>query len=141
MSKRAIELFLFDVLVAILKIEKTVERFENSQQLLHEFNAWDSVIREFEIIGEATKYLLDAKIIKEENRVVVDFRNLLIHNYFGVDSQEVWDVVQSDLPEFKNEVVGCIANAEQNLRWELIDAYCTQNRFLEFVVKYLENLR
>lgn len=141
MSKRAVELFLFDVLVAILKIEKTVERFKDAQELLYDFNAWDSVVREFEIIGEAAKYLLNANIIKEENRVVVDFRNLLIHNYFGVDAQEVWDVVEADIPEFKNEIVSCVINTNQALKYELIDAYCEQNKFLVFVVEYLESLR
>jgi len=60
MSERRVELFLFDIYVAILKIEKTVEKFENSEELLHDFNAWDSVIREFEIMGEAARHLIES---------------------------------------------------------------------------------
>ena len=39
MSKRVVEFFLFDALLAILKIEKTVSRFENSENLLHDFTS------------------------------------------------------------------------------------------------------
>lgn len=58
MSKRDVELFLFDVYIAILKIEHTISQFDNSQELLHNYTSWDSVIREFEIVGEATNQLL-----------------------------------------------------------------------------------
>ena len=55
---RDIELFIFDIYVAIQKIKKVVDKFDNAQNLLYDFTSWDSVIREFQIIGEASKYLL-----------------------------------------------------------------------------------
>ena len=55
---RNVELFIFDIYVAILKIEYIVQDFSDAEKLLHDFRSWDSVIREFEIIGEACKYLL-----------------------------------------------------------------------------------
>jgi len=59
------------------------------------------VIREFEIIGEAVGKLPDD--LKAQAPAVAwqdlkDFRNLLVHEYFGVDMAIVWEVVQSDLP-------------------------------------------
>ena len=56
MSKRQIELFVFDIFIAILKIEQTLEKCNNPQDLVYSYIDWDSVIREFEIIGEASKY-------------------------------------------------------------------------------------
>lgn len=141
MSKRVIELFLFDAFVAILKIEKTIERFTNSQELLYDFNAWDSVIREFEIIGEATKHLINNQVIPSDLQVVVDFRNLLTHNYFGIDSDEVWNVVKDDLPSFKDEIVDQIQKIEKNLKKELVDAYIESNRYLSFLVNELEKVK
>ena len=55
MSERLIELFLFDVFIAIAKIEHTVSNFKNPDELKHHYLSWDSVIGEFEIIGEASR--------------------------------------------------------------------------------------
>ena len=56
---RVTEMFVLDIYIASLKIGKVVSEFDNAQALLHDFRSWDSVIREFEIIGEARKYLLN----------------------------------------------------------------------------------
>ena len=60
MSKRNKHLFVFDIFIAILKIEKVSSMYKSADKLKHEFMAWDSVIREFEIIGEASKHLIEA---------------------------------------------------------------------------------
>ena len=140
MFNRTYELFLFDVYIAIVKIEKTVDRFDNAQTLLHDYNAWDSVIREFEIIGEATNYLIKNNILDETSRVVVDFRNLLIHNYFGIDAEEVYDVVKSDLPNFKSLITDKLSQIDNDLKNDLIEAYIQSNSYLEFVKLSLEKL-
>ena len=99
----------------------------------YDYNAWDSVIREFEIIGEATNYLIKNNILDETSRVVVDFRNLLIHNYFGIDAEEVYDVVKSDLPNFKNQITDKLSQIDNDLKNDLIEAYIQSNSYLEFV--------
>lgn len=101
MSKRVYELFLFDVYIAILKIEYVAKKFENAEALKYDFISWDSIIREFEIIGEATNILIKNSLLSKEHQVVVDLRNLLIHHYFGIDEDEIWDVIQNDLVDFK----------------------------------------
>ena len=93
MSKRVYELFLFDIFVAICKIEVTVARFETAQDLLHDFISWDSIIREFEIIGEATNICIRENLIDGKYRVIVDFRNKIAHHYFGIDEDAVWSIV------------------------------------------------
>ena len=82
MSKRADEIFLFDIYIAMLKIEHVIKKFKNSHDLFYDFVSWDSVVREFEIIGEATNRLLKAQVLDDDSRVVVDFRNLLISSLF-----------------------------------------------------------
>lgn len=67
----------------------------------------DSVIRRLEIIGEAARNLADD--FKTANihipwRDIADFRNVLIHEYFGVDKEKVWAVVKKDLPGLKREI-------------------------------------
>jgi len=66
MFKREMEMFVFDILVAILKIEDTSKRYSNVEDLLYNYNDWDSLIREFEIIGEASKHLIKNEMISKE---------------------------------------------------------------------------
>jgi uncharacterized protein with HEPN domain len=67
----------------------------------------DGVIRQLEIIGEATKQL--SKETRENNshihwRDIAGMRDKLTHHYFGVDMEEVWLTAQDDLPTLKREV-------------------------------------
>ena len=70
MSTRVNELFFFDIYIAILKIKQVVKKFNNSQELLNDYVCWDSIVREFEILGEATSQLIK---IKELEKFKVDF--------------------------------------------------------------------
>ena len=67
----------------------------------------DAVIRQLEIIGEATKKLSQAARRRKPRIPWQDFagmRDKLIHHYFGVDIQTVWLTLQKDLPGLKSAV-------------------------------------
>lgn len=64
----------------------------------------DAVVRELEIIGEASNSL--SQEFRERHKDVIwrqmkDTRNFLIHEYFGVNLKVVWDTCQDDLPRVK----------------------------------------
>lgn len=67
----------------------------------------DGVIRKIEIIGEAARQMSD-KFKKEHQEIqwrqVVDLRNKLIHEYFGVDLEAIWLVTQKDLLPLKDQL-------------------------------------
>ncbi|MGE0737951.1 HepT-like ribonuclease domain-containing protein [Sulfurimonas sp.] len=140
MSKRIFELFLFDIYIAILKIEFISSKFDNSETLKYDFISWDSVIREFEIIGEATNILIKNAMLEKENQIVVDFRNLLIHHYFGIDSEEVWDVIHNDLKVYKKLIISKIHTIEEELKSELINDISSENKHIEFIVEALKQM-
>jgi uncharacterized protein with HEPN domain len=65
----------------------------------------DAVIRELEIIGEASNNLSD-EFRRQHSDVLwqrmKDMRNFLIHEYFGVNTKVVWDTCKDDLPQLKS---------------------------------------
>ena len=138
---RGAELFIFDSIIALVKIKKVANKFDKAQDLLHSFTDWDSVIREFEIIGEASKYLLKNDLIEGEYQKVVDFRNQITHEYFGIDEDIVWTIIYKDLDGFEDTIIELINKMEANKKHELIEAFIEDNGYLDFVVKELEVLR
>lgn len=61
----------------------------------------DAVIRNFEVIGEAAKPVSEetkSTYPEVEWKRMVQFRNVLIHDYFGIEYEIVWDVIQNYLP-------------------------------------------
>lgn len=75
----------------------------------------DAVIRNFEIIGEATKRLSPALTQTRPEvpwRQIAGFRDVLIHQYMGVDLNTVWNVVAHDLPTIKVAVAALLASLQ-----------------------------
>ncbi len=142
MSNRVIEIFLFDIFVAIVKIEIVISKFDSADELLHDFISWDSVIREFSIVGEATNMCIKEGLISKEYRVIVDFRNKIIHHYFGIDSEAVWNISNSELKEFKKYIVQKIKDIEnKSLKEELISSTIEDNQKYLFVLNELQQLQ
>jgi uncharacterized protein with HEPN domain len=68
----------------------------------------DAVIRNFEIIGEATKRL--SKNFRSENtdipwKKIAGMRDILIHDYLGIDIYSVWNAIEQNLPELKQQLI------------------------------------
>ena len=93
------------ILAAIAAVENYTKGI-SQEQFLDKNNQMmqDAVIRELEVVGEAVKRLSDSLKEKSENvpwRDISDMRNILIHEYFGVDLEIVWETLQSDIPHLK----------------------------------------
>ena len=141
MSKRNKELFLFDILIAILKIKHYANDYTDAQSLKYDFKTWDAVIREFEIIGEATNHLIKLKHFSKNKREIVDFRNILIHEYFGIDADEIWGIIKNFLDEYQVDIKKDILKMDQKDKSSLINQLIEENRHIDFICQKLEDLK
>ncbi|CAG0942974.1 hypothetical protein BROC_02086 [Candidatus Brocadiaceae bacterium] len=98
--------FLRHILDAINKIQEYTKNMDyegfRASSLVQ-----DGVIRQLEIIGEATKNL--SQEIREKHpdipwKDITGMRDKLIHQYFGVDMAGVWDTAEQDLPTLKSNL-------------------------------------
>ena len=94
------------ILDAIAKIERYVQGYD-LQKFESDDVKIDAVVRNIEIIGEATTCLdrgLKAKYPQVDWRFATAIRNRLIHGYFDVDAEIIWNTTQNDLPKLKIEI-------------------------------------
>ncbi len=114
-------LFLEDIIAALDKIEKysgnlDYEQFSGNAMVI------DAVIRNFEIIGEATKSIpkeVQKRYHAVEWREAAGFRDVLIHDYFGIDIEALWDTIKQNLPSFKKHIISALqTELEQNKETE-----------------------
>ena len=100
MSKRDIALLIEDILVAGNRILSYTAGMDYDQ-FIADSKTIDAVVRNFEIIGEASRRIPeDFKLEHPEIqwREIVDFRNRIIHEYYGVDYEVVWTIKEEYLP-------------------------------------------
>ena len=96
---RDYKVFLEDILEAIGKIRRYTNGM-SLQAFTADGKTFDAVIRNLEVIGEAVKQIpedIRSQRPEVEWKRVGRLRDILIHQYFGVDAQIVWDVVQNKL--------------------------------------------
>lgn len=100
MSDRSFLLYLTDIQDSGLAIQSYVEKFE-FDAFTQDRMRYAAAIREFEVIGEAVAKLPESLKAQYQDvpwREIKDFRNILIHEYFGVDLRIVWNAIHQDLP-------------------------------------------
>lgn len=119
MSKRDVNLYLKDILNAIDSIEKFIEGI-NFEDFVKDDKTSSAVIRKFEIIGEASKNIpsnLKKKYPDIPWKEMSGFRDKLIHFYFGIKYELVWETIKLKLPTLKirlNEVMSELNQKKKN---------------------------
>jgi len=101
---------LLDILEAVERIEKYADRGRQAIEGDELLQTW--FVHHVQIIGEA------AAKLSEELRTahpdvpwaeIVGMRNVLVHEYFGVDVEEIWATIQHDLPRLKPKLAAILA--------------------------------
>ncbi len=93
---------LLDILEAIERIEKYAEEGKGAFEMDELIQTW--VVHHIAIIGEACRSLpadFQAHYANVPWADIIGMRNILVHHYFGIDTDAVWSVVEHDIPELK----------------------------------------
>jgi len=98
--------YFYDILNSILEIEDFVKgldygNFKSDRKTIL------AVIRDIEVIGEAAKNI--SRVIRKKYpqvpwKDIVGMRDKLIHEYFGVDLDILWETIKQDLPQLKTDI-------------------------------------
>ena len=107
MSKRDHRLYVEDILESVRAVESYVEGID-FDTFINDRKTYSATLREYIIIGEAIGSIID--LLEErfpdyEWRMVKDFRNFIVHEYFGVDPRIVWDLTIQELPILKEKLL------------------------------------
>jgi uncharacterized protein with HEPN domain len=106
MSKRDHLVLLEDITLAIQKIGRYTALMDRDAFLRDEL-VIDGVARNLEIIGEAARQLPEEfKLVHTQIpwTQISGLRNRIVHDYFGLDLEIIWQIIQHDLPELEKQV-------------------------------------
>ena len=106
MPKRDVALLLEDIVAAIGKIERYTAGLGREAFLADE-KTIDAVVRNLEIIGEAARTVPDDFAAAHPEvpwMRIAGLRNRIVHDYFGLDLEIIWQILQVDLPQLKSQL-------------------------------------
>jgi uncharacterized protein with HEPN domain len=104
--------YLRHIMDAISRIGEYLQGI-NEEEFVRNYLVQDGVIRQLEIIGEATKQISQGTREKHSNipwKDMAGMRDKLIHDYFGVDVEQVWLTASNDIPTLKIEIEEVVNN-------------------------------
>lgn len=100
-ARRRFDIYLEDIKTSILRIEEYMGDMD-FVEFKSNYLIVDAVVRNFEIIGEASKNIPERIRIKYPSipwRKMVGLRNLISHEYFGIDYEMIWTIAKNSLPQ------------------------------------------
>jgi len=123
MKNRSIKLFLNDIIEAIRRIQEYTKNI-SSDDFKKNNLVIDAVIRNLEIIGEASTHLPE-NIRKLYSKLpwssIVGLKNIAIHKYFKIDLDIIWNILIKDIPEAKKTISIMLNNLNSQNNQNRID--------------------
>ncbi len=94
-----------NILESINKIQSYSSDFENADAFFENTISFDASMMNFIVIGEMAEKLSSDFLSETESVIdwfkIKGFRNIIAHNYFGIDAEEVWQIIQYGLKDLK----------------------------------------
>ena len=108
---RDYRLYLDDIRESCEKVLRYVHGLTFSQ-FVHDEKTFDAVVRNLEIIGEAAKHIppdIRSRYPEVEWPKIAGLRDVVVHEYFGLDGDILWDIVQNHVPALLDHVLRILA--------------------------------
>jgi uncharacterized protein with HEPN domain len=105
--KRRETLFIKDILKNILLIEDSIKNLSKTEFIKNKLII-DATVRRLEVIGEAVKNIseeIKTKYPEIEWKKIAGTRDTIIHAYFSVDLDIIWEIIKWDIPILKNKIL------------------------------------
>ena len=112
---RDFKLFLDDINEALSKIKEYTQDLD-FEKFSQDTKTIDAVIRNFEILGEATKQIpenIKSRYPKVPWKEMAGMRDKLVHAYFGIDAEVIWETITKRIPKLKNQIQNIIKDLEK----------------------------
>ena len=99
---------LLNMFDSIEKIKQYSDSFKNADELYADSKSFDAVMMNFVVIGEMAEKLTEE--FKQSSNSQIDwfkirgFRNIIAHNYFGIDAEEVWQIIKNSIPDLETGI-------------------------------------
>ncbi len=111
MSKNRLNLL--TIIEAIEKIEEYSNIFKNGESFHHDSKSFDVTMMQFIVIGEMIDKI--DEIFKRKHSQIAwgkikNFRNIIAHNCFGIDADEIWDIIENKIKPLKKDLLKIIEN-------------------------------
>lgn len=105
---------LHDMLEAIAQIERYASQGQEAFRTDELIQVW--IVHHLQIVGEAAASLSEEFQAQQADvpwPVIIAFRNILVHEYFRIDLDTVWRIVERDLPELKRSVEEILSGGQR----------------------------
>lgn len=103
---RDFRLFLEDILESCGKVLRFTAQM-SFEQFVADEKTYDAVVRNLEIIGEAAKNVPEEVRLRHSDvewKKIAGLRDVIAHEYFGIDDDILWDIVQNKVPLLEGQV-------------------------------------
>ena len=106
MPRRDADLLVGDMRASIEKIGRYTAGYTR-ETFLHDERTVDAVVRNLEILGEASRQLPDEFVAQHPEvpwRLIAGLRNRIVHDYFGLDLEILWQIISRDIPPLRTQL-------------------------------------
>jgi uncharacterized protein with HEPN domain len=120
-SKRDIRLIFEDIIDASDRISDYIQDY-SKEEFKGDQKTIDAVVRNIEIIGEAVSNIspdIRMKFSEIPWTKIVGVRNIVIHRYFGVDTDTLWIIIKEQIPKFKDQISAIVEEEIQRCERDL----------------------